>query len=188
METFRDVYICAAKFKYYRPQETFFPFRLGTDSLENFFSLLRATHNSGSLDTLEIANRSQWIHAVDDIYKNHPDWQVKHNGRKRRNTSLDDSNSKEWNQDILKLGDVGISDCWNKGMHVASLKLLESKLFQRNELDFHKMSDTSVSILKPDGKRVGVICEEYDWSMPLPNEIAEEWWDRLRNRIFSVNN
>ena len=51
MEIFTDVYICAAKFKSYRPQEPFFPFQLGTDSLENFFSLLRATHNTGSLDT-----------------------------------------------------------------------------------------------------------------------------------------
>ena len=67
MVTFRDVYICATKYKEDKPEEPYIT-SLGTDGEENYyFNLLRATHNSGSLDAMEIDNRSQWIHAVVDV-------------------------------------------------------------------------------------------------------------------------
>ena len=59
MDTFRDVYICAAKYKEDKPEEPLYVTSLGTDGEENNFNLLRATHNSGSLDAMEIENRSQ---------------------------------------------------------------------------------------------------------------------------------
>ena len=91
METFRDVFISAAKYKEMNPDEPFKLTELGTDLLEKYLNLIRSTHNSGMLDCLEIVNRSKWLHAVDKVLTDHPDWNTKHYGPKRLTVTLDKS-------------------------------------------------------------------------------------------------
>ena len=90
-------------------------------------------HNSGCLDVMEIENRSQWIHAVDDVLAYHPDWKPTNSGAKRLTFTLDHSNPRQWDADKLKMKDVNIKNCWVKGMHTASLALLNSQLFLDTE-------------------------------------------------------
>ena len=91
METFKDICVCAAKYKTWKPGEPFLVVSLGTDSLENYFCVLRSLHNNGMMDALEIINRSQWIHTVEDILEKHQDWKANHYGPKRLKVALDRS-------------------------------------------------------------------------------------------------
>ena len=52
-ETFRDKYVCVAKLKYADPTKPVMLKEMANDSIEKFFSMLRATHNSGMLDSLD---------------------------------------------------------------------------------------------------------------------------------------
>ena len=137
METFRYVFICAAKYKSFKPEEPLYVVTLGTDDLENSFNHLRGTHNSGSMDCLEIINPSQWIHAVNDVLVEHPDWKTKHYGSKR--LTLDHSNVAQWDTDTLKMKDVDINALWQLGLHKASILLLKSGLFSHDEINFSKI-------------------------------------------------
>ena len=46
--------------------------------------------------------------------------------------------------------DVTIKNCWVKGMHTASLALLNSLLFMDTEYAFHELKDTC-TIIEPFG-------------------------------------
>ena len=85
--------------KTFKRDQPFFVVSLGT---ENYFNLSRSTHNTGSMDCLEIINRSQWIHAVSDVLVYHPDWKTKHSGPKRLSVTLDHSNIAQWSSNDLK--------------------------------------------------------------------------------------
>ena len=75
---------------------------------------------------MEIENCSQWIHAVDDVLGDHPDWKPTYSGAKRLTFTLDHSNSKQWDAGKLKMKDVTIKNWWV--VHT-SLPLLNSLLF-----------------------------------------------------------
>ena len=158
VETCRDIYITAMKYKEVCPDKPLYLTLVGTDALENFFKLSRATHNCNTMDCRELINRSQWLHVIDDVFQRHPEWAAKNYGGKRlaTTTKMDYSNPKEWNKDLLILKDVDITECWVKGRHRAALILLESKQFKPDEVDFQSIANEGSSILKPKKSRVGV--------------------------------
>ena len=173
METFKDIYVWAAKYKTWKPDEPFLVASLGTDSLENYFSILRSLHKNGMMDALEIINRSQWIHTAEDILENHQDWKANHYGPKRLKVALHRSKADQWDIDNQLMRNVNIRTAWQKGVHNASMKLISSELFSPNEINFHEFSSTGITMLKPPMKRVSVTEVEYDWSLPEPSDVID---------------
>ena len=127
------------------------------------------------MDCLEMINRSQWFHVVDDIYQQHPERANKKYGAKRlaSRTKIDYSNPQEWAKDQLVLAEVDIAGCCMRGRHRAAILLLESGLFESSEINFQSIENDGACILKPRGSRVGVSHTEYDWSL-VEDGVLEE--------------
>ena len=142
VDTSRDVYISAMLYKEKCPDQPLYPTQVGTDVVESFSKVSRDTHNSNTMDCLEMINRSQWLHVIEDIFHRHPEWAAKHYGAKRLNTTvkLDHSNTKEWDANKLKLADVDIVSCCVRGRHKAALLLLDYKLFTPDEIKHRQFS------------------------------------------------
>ena len=92
----------------------------------------------------------------------HPDWNPKHYESKRLRVTLDRSNKSHWSSDDLKLTNVDVSSAWNVGLHKARIKLLESGIYDEQDIDFKDIAATGATLLKPKTKTFCVT--EPDWS------------------------
>ena len=70
--------------------------------------------------------------------------------------SLDYSKPSSWNLDTLKLEDVNIKSCWDKGRLFTENFIQELNCPKLQAVDFYKLFSENITMLKPNGRKIGV--------------------------------
>ena len=135
------------------------------DVLERFFGCLRLKYKFCSIDNLEILYASRSMKMCVEIMDRHPDWVFKNRINMQR-LSLDYSSPRDWNTEKLIIKDVDIPSVWKLGRAQAEAQLRSNSI---KDFDIHEMKNKDYTMLKPNGKRIG-LSEEQDLSQDLPEE------------------
>jgi hypothetical protein len=170
MATFQNVIFCAAKFQIHHPLLPFFIVLLGSDVAEQVFGNFRLKYGHNGLDALELLHCARAMKEMCRIFNLHPDWTNK-SSKVMSRLSLDYSKPTNWQVDKLTMVNVNIKQCWDQGRLDVESFAMEVKTDKNlADVDFFKWFAEGVTMLKPNGQKVGVTELEMDWSCEDLNE------------------
>ena len=128
---------------------------LGTDVLERMFGNMRLKYGHTGFDSLELLYCIRATNKTNEILTKHDDW-TKSCDKVMKRLSLAYSKPSSWGVDTLKMRNVSIKSCWDKGRVQTEEFLQNSDCKELEEMDFFALSSSpSISLLKPKGKKIG---------------------------------
>ena len=171
METFRDAYFCAAKYKVHHPDNPLYLVLCGNDSLERVFGNMRLKAGHVGFDVLGLIHCSRSICECQEILNRHPSWTNKRDKVMTR-LCLDYSSTHNWDTDKLKMSNVGIHEAWNAGRLNAEVSFKSTVNYPLHKCYFFALmmgnnpqQQHQITLLRPKGTKVGLNPVEVDWSL-----------------------
>jgi hypothetical protein len=101
-------------------------YQLGTDQLENLFSVIRTITHSSTCDFLELNDRLKMAYQVEQVYNDRPDWRPNNrlSTKTKITTILDHSSVHSWTGDLSTIN-LGLETIWEIGCENAKAILKE---------------------------------------------------------------
>ena len=162
--TFQNVYFSAAKFQVYHPLLPFFIVLLGNDALERLFGNIHLKYGFNGLDVLELLYCTRAMKELLKIMSQHPEW-TKNSDKVMNRICLDYSKPSSWHKEKLTMEGVNIKQCWDKRRLNMESFIQESKCDKLESVDFFDIvSSQNITMLKPNGCKLGLTELTADWS------------------------
>ena len=139
-------------------------YQLGTDQLENLFSVIRTITHARNCDSLELCQRLSHAESIELIFNKNPEW--KRARSRRLGAQRDFTSQKQWT------GELGVNECdlrstWKLG-EIEAIRLLNLK----NEY-YTELKEKGVTMMRPKKRLVGVNVDVERSEIPANEEVEE---------------
>ena len=142
--TIQDAFMVVYKFHLKNPNLCVYLYQLGSDNLENIFSIIRTLTHSSSCDLLELVQRYKLAMVIENIYSQHPNWKK---ASRVSSTTTDHCSIASWTGklDTNHLSEVNLKSIWKYGRNKAYEYLLKNGYTERELI----INNEEINILNP---------------------------------------
>lgn len=167
----QDAFICAAKYRAKNSNENLYLYQLGTDQLENLFSVIRTITHSSTCDFLELNDWLKLAYQVEQVYNDRPDWRPNNrlSTKTKITTTLDHSSVHSWTGDLSTIN-LGLETIWEIGCENAKTILKEFGF-----LDDEFCLNYDVTTLSPINVQINDNDEEEADDEYIQSNLANTW-------------
>ena len=127
----QDAFVAAHTMHHFDPNQNLYLFLLGTDLLENLFSVIRTLSHANNSDFFELIQKLNIANQIEEVLIAHPTWRRNNRLMPNINPTNDYSSTRDWVGELTtaELSDKMLKTVWTHG-HDVTLKYALSYLIQ----------------------------------------------------------
>lgn len=150
-KTINDIFATVAKFRAWCPGRNYYITQAGSDECEILFAIVRTLTHDSNCDLLQLNERLECSATTSKIFSKHPEWKrISRRLQVSDADGIDRTNPAAWTGE-LRPREVDLKRAWDDGRRQAEV-LLNSRSWHRTPLQH----ENAISMLKPNGKTIGV--------------------------------
>jgi hypothetical protein len=145
------------------PDSEFFPCLLGSQMVEDLFSLLRTLEHNRNFDVVQLQDRLRTVRGVADIFRRHPTWKARH-----RRYVMDRVKPDHYTED-MHVREVQLSQVWRAAINGAEKVLSEHpNIGDTAKGLFDNLFGKDATLLRPNGQSLWRPKKNKDF-------VVEDW-------------